>query len=92
MRVYPFKLVSKNGHSDIFQGSQKKTQFDKRMSDHEIRFFAKSIIRSSGGQCDSFVLFEEMASVGVTSAKFQSAIVNDYEIEISKGIARLIEK
>jgi len=62
------------------------------MSDQEIRNFAKSVIRSSGGQCNSYVLFDEMFTMGVSPDRLQNAIDNDYEFEVSNGMARLIEK
>lgn len=90
LSVYQHKSMIKKGG---FPGSHPLVaQLGKCMSDQDIRDYARSVIRSRGGQCDSSALFEEMFTVGVTSHQFQLAIKNDYEIEVSKGIARLIEK
>ncbi len=93
MRAHSHNFGRNNGSSEVLLESKNVcARLEKYMSNQEIRDFARSIIRSSGGQCDSFVLFSEMSIVGVTPDQFQSAIKKDYEIEVSKGMARLIEK
>jgi hypothetical protein len=85
--------ASNNGYSDeLLESKYICTRLGTHMSDQEIRNFARSIIRSSGGQCNSFILFDEMSTMGVTPDQLQRAINNDYEIEVSNGIAHLIEK
>ena len=85
--------VSKIEYSDeLLKNNYICTLERMHMSDQEIRNFARSVIRSSGGQCNSFVLFDEMSTIGVTPDQLKRAINNDYEIEVSKGMARLIEK
>lgn len=93
MRAHSHHFGSNNGYSEVLLESKNVcARLEKLMSNQEIRDFARSVIRSSGGQCDSFVLFSEMSIVGVTPDQFQSAIKKDYEIEVSQGMARLIEK
>ena len=61
--------------------------------DHqEIRYLVRSVLRSRGGQCSSYVLFDEMSTMGVSPDQLRRAIDNDYEIEVSNGMVHLIEK
>ena len=85
--------ASKIGYSDgLLENNYICTLVRMHMNDQEIRNFVRSVIRSNGGQCNSFVLFDEMSMMGVTPDQLQRAINNDYDIEVSKGMARLIEK
>jgi hypothetical protein len=85
--------ASKIGYPDeLLESNHTYTRAHDHMGDQEIRNLIRSVIRSSGGQCCSFVLFDEMSTLGVTPDKIQLAIINDYDIEVSGGMARLIEK
>ena len=86
-------LASNNGYSDeLLESNHKCTRANTHVNEQEIRNLVRSVIHSNGGQCCSFVLFDEMSTLGVTSDQLQRAIINDYEIEVSGGMARLIEK
>jgi hypothetical protein len=92
MQSYSHNLGRRDRGSVSLGYQRGYAQLDRCLSDYEVRALARSVIRSSGGQCDSFDLFDEMSILGVTPAQFQDAIKYDFEIEVSKGVARLIEK